>query len=190
LRHSCPARQAPEHAGALMQKWLQICLLVTFTGGCIHSGNGAPRRAQNEISQLSAAVDNFKEHFGAYPPSRIKLSETCNYPDRDRPGTLDADSVSFLHLIWPAFDLDTGGAIDWNGDHAIKGDWTLEGDECLVFFLGGVQFRAGETNGYMGFSTDPKDRKRPAGPVLRWVNGTRLSLAIPSGGAPVPSSDA
>jgi hypothetical protein len=146
-----------------MQKWLPICLVLTFTGGCFHSEHGAPRRAQNEIAQLSAAVENFKEHFGAYPPSRIKLSETCSYPDRDQPGTLDADSVRFLHLIWPAFDLHTGRAIDWNGDDAIKGDWTLEGDECLVFFLGGAQFRAGETNGYMGFSTDPKDPLKRGG---------------------------
>src|SRR5262249_30074877 len=71
-------------------------------------------------------------------PSRIKLSETCNYPERGRPDTLDSDSLDFLHRLWPGVSFAAGTKIDWNGDGKIGGDWILEGDECLVFFLGGI----------------------------------------------------
>jgi hypothetical protein len=124
---------------------------------------------------LSTAAGAFKTKFGFYPPSRIKLSETCNYPERDRPGTLDADSVSLLRQLWPRLHLDAGTEIDWNGDGKIAGDWTLEGDECLVYFLGGAQTR--DPNSCEGFSTDPlrpvdvKDLNNRVGPFFQFDSG-------------------
>jgi hypothetical protein len=148
--------------GADMPKRLGLCLVVALAG-CIRDGPSAAGWNRNGITQLSQALGSFKAKFGYYPPSRIKLSETCNYPQRDQPGTLDADSVTFLRRTWPQLDLADGRKIDWNGDAEIKGDWTLEGDECLVFFLGGVPVRVGETNGYLGFSTDPRNPMKQEG---------------------------
>jgi hypothetical protein len=91
------------------------------------------------FSELEVGVLAFQLDFGvAYVPSRIKLSETGNYPERGRPGTLDHDSVQYLQKAWPRIDLSPGCRLDWNGDGQIQGDWVLEGDECLVFFVGGI----------------------------------------------------
>jgi general secretion pathway protein G len=134
------------------------CVLAVLIGTrCLRFMINTPSgRNRFDIGQLSTAVSAFKTKFGFYPPSRIKLSETCNYPERDRPGTLDADSVWLLTDLWPGLRLDPGTEIDWNGNGKIDGDWTLEGDECLVFFLGGAQTR--NPNRCEGFSTD---RQRP-----------------------------
>jgi len=47
--------------------------------------------------------------------------------------------------------------IDWNGDGVIAAPntaWLLEGDQCLVFFLGGVP---SGTGGLRGFSSNPRN---------------------------------
>jgi hypothetical protein len=105
---------------------------------------------------LSEAVDSFRQKFGGFHlPSRLKLSETCNYLQRGQPGTLDADSVEYLQALWPQLDLAPETRIDWNGDGRIQGDWVLEGDECLVYFLGGIPTSQGGAAGCLGFSKDP-----------------------------------
>ena len=146
-----------------MWKYLVLCLPLSMVG--CHSENASSARDRNraDIERLSMAAENFHERFGYYPPSRIKLSETCNYPLRAKPGTLDAESIAFLTRIWPMLRLDPGTAIDWNGDGQISGDWTLEGDECLIFFLGGIPSSAGGTMNCLGFSTDAENPTAPGG---------------------------
>jgi prepilin-type N-terminal cleavage/methylation domain-containing protein len=113
-------------------------------------------RNQQEISQLATAVENFKQKFGIYPPSRIVLCEIYDFyfqgNKRGNPpkSPLHADSIQFLQAIWPRINFDsvnkaglgTGSrwtGIDWNGDgKPTPGEMWLEGDQCLVFFLGGI----------------------------------------------------
>jgi hypothetical protein len=44
--------------------------------------------------------------------------------------------------------------IDWNGDGQANGPWVLEGEQCLVFYLGGIQSTASGTPQCLGFSTN------------------------------------
>jgi general secretion pathway protein G len=136
-----------------------IAILVgLITGAAIKVlGRARETRTATELGQLSAAVDNFKSSFKVKnPPSRIKLSETCNY---NLAVQLDADSVQYLTSLFPRINLAPGTNIDWNGDGTItpspNGDYILEGDQCLVFFLGGIPSTAGGVNGCTGFSTNP-----------------------------------
>src|SRR5262249_56545769 len=153
-------------------------------------GLGVAKRARNrqEISQLDLALNTFQQRFKVgYVPSRLKLAETfsaANYPNVGTPGTLDADSVQFLTQMFPGILTNTGGAfggtwattgIDWNGNGTI--DTTveiLEGDQCLVFFLGGIpapstashallttpptySYPANTPPACLGFSSNPKN---------------------------------
>jgi len=131
-------------------------------------------RNQNEISQLSTAVENFRQKFGIYPPSRIVLCES--FSDYNPSNPLHADSIQFLQTIWPRinFKFPNSGAagsrfgvgwsgIDWNGDGQLtRGPIVLEGDQCLVFFLGGIP-GIDNTNPSKpkvfcsGFSTNPQN---------------------------------
>jgi hypothetical protein len=125
---------------------------------------GAPspqRRTAFEIRQLSLAVECFRAKFGMYPPSRIKLCERLE--DYDRQSAFDEESIGFIHRIWPRISWATG--LDWNGNGRIDslkggGAVILEGDQCLVFFLGGIPSN-GAIPACLGFSTNPTDPTSP-----------------------------
>jgi hypothetical protein len=152
-----------------MKKILVVCFLGALAIYLIvEASRKIPERSPDgsvrmDIGKFEVAVADFKHAFDIpYLPSRIKLSETGDYPQRDQPDTLDHDSVEYLKRLWPAINLEPGTRIDWNGDGQIGGNWTLEGDECLVFFLGGIP-TAGNTPGCLGFSANSKNPTSPGG---------------------------
>jgi prepilin-type N-terminal cleavage/methylation domain-containing protein len=113
---------------------------------------------RTEISKLEAAVRSFQSHYGVkYVPSRIRLLENGNYNmSLTAAGTpvnqLDHDSLTYLKQVWPKLTF----PVDWNGDGtAGNSDATLQGDQCLVFFLGGIP--AQNAIATTGFSTNPKN---------------------------------
>ena len=85
---------------------------------------------QNEISQISSAMDNFKAKFGIYPPSRIILCE--NYSNYFNPANsqfisqLHADSVAVINRMFPR--------INWSR-LALTG---IVGAVCLAPAVGGA----------------------------------------------------
>jgi prepilin-type N-terminal cleavage/methylation domain-containing protein len=117
----------------------------------------------DDMGKLTAALEAFKSKYGMYPPSRVRLREGTPYNTNEG---FDAHSLKVLKQIWQGFNPETvaGTAGDPNTTSAFPiGDprrrvylwccdvpgkaqdptqWTqtyeLEGDECLVFFLGGI----------------------------------------------------
>ncbi len=133
---------------------------------------------RNDVLQLSAAIQNFKNKFGFYPPCRIKLCVYLN--DYDLTQTLDQESVRIITTMFKNIDwkknlpVTAGTPMRWNGNGATFLPSTtvgnnnkpaangviLEGDQCLVFFLGGIPLPVGGGNaipGCQGFSPDPKN---------------------------------
>ena len=143
-------------------------LLLAAIGGVWGTANAT--RVYAELTQLGAALDSFKAKYGCYPPSRIRLKENMTYDPQD---PFDAHSMQYLRKIWPSIQLETSTpqqatSVDplfvWCADSdasgAINGTYELEGDECLVFFLGGIsQFDRDnpETIILQGFSKDPRN---------------------------------
>jgi prepilin-type N-terminal cleavage/methylation domain-containing protein len=165
-----------------------IAILVGLLTAAVAKSRGkiSEVRNRNDIGQLAIALEAFHTKYKAYPPSRIKLAERFNdntYPPllRNQPGTLDYDSVQFIAKMFPQIlsPLPDGspppwanpsatGGIDWNGDGvASQGAVLLEGDQCLVFFLGGIPQAVNGTFSCTGFSTNPRDPSahvKPGGP--------------------------
>jgi general secretion pathway protein G len=172
-RIPCPPRR---RAGFTMIEMLIvvviIAILATLTLRVI---SGVQRRAKvaqevNDIQQLGMAIQAFKDQFGIYPPSRIRLRENTPYiTSGTAPNAFDQHSVQYLKRLWPNIQLvqaPSGGTpptlteaqcIMWCKDLlgtgkqqysqtlGIAGNllstgqtYELEGDECLVFFLGGI----------------------------------------------------
>lgn len=71
-----------------------------------------------ELTQLDAACKAFYARYRIYPPSRITLPPTS------------AQDVTVLKTMFPR--CSNPGAVAWGVTGA------LSGDECLVFFLGGI----------------------------------------------------
>jgi hypothetical protein len=121
-------------------------------------------KTTNEIAQLSQACEAFKAHYGRYPPGRIALARGMDYPNIAQPvndarGQLERESVEYLMAIFPGIDP-RSGMHDWTGQGVDPitfvplgqpGVYYLEGQEALVFFLGGLHYG---TSGFVGFCTD------------------------------------
>jgi general secretion pathway protein G len=131
-------------------------------------------RARQEINQLENAIQSFEATFKVdYIPSTIKL---CALQSSYGATQLDIDSQSYLLKLFPKLSNSgspwkgtalTGGVayVRWTMDSTAAWSSTssavLEGHQCLVFFLGGIQTSTGSSPnlqyGCLGFSTDPLD---------------------------------
>ncbi len=142
--------------------------------------NAALRTAKNaavggEINQLSQALAQFKTTYGDYPPSRIYLSEDGNLLPPQGNTQIKAGDITYAQLgqrsiaamrkFFPRVSFNLGTATgkwyDFNGDglSVVNGhpqQYILQGDECLVFFLGGIpQVTSTGLYGMTGFGSDP-----------------------------------
>jgi len=134
---------------------------------------GPELQVQSEFSGFATSIGAFKQEFNvAYIPSRLLLCEDGNYSIYA--GTpfqqLANDSLTYLQQVFGSRALlsnsQTGFVpIDWNGDgnqyiSTKSAPMILEGQHCLVFFLGGMQggpltVPAQGSNNCLGFATDP-----------------------------------
>jgi prepilin-type N-terminal cleavage/methylation domain-containing protein len=118
-------------------------------------------RNRNDITQLANGVLNFQAKFAVpYIPSRIFLAK--NLSDYQPLNSFHQDSLQYLNRVWPKLNWtdSTNGRIPiaatgWGG----KDQQILEGEECLVFFLGGIP----SGGGVVGFSTNPTNPVIPGG---------------------------
>jgi prepilin-type N-terminal cleavage/methylation domain-containing protein len=103
--------------------------------------------ARVEIGQFEVALAAFKADRNVlYVPSSIVLDEQCEYPNRATPGSADNFAVTYLTRVFGKrinlTPVSQGGpGIDWNGNQTVDKYTpppTLQGQHCLVFFLGGI----------------------------------------------------
>jgi len=178
-----------------------------------------------EVKLLDQACEQFKATFGRYPPGRIMICEDMRgyrkaidqHLCQDRPvddpthqkalAYLASMSMEYLQSIFPGIDLNAGH--DWNGDGDIDDrQYYLNGNEAMVFFLGGMRYGKGaiDTLGTnrsapLGFNTDKSQPTKKTtgtrlGPYFEFdetrilyevTNGVPpgVTIASPSGG-PIP----
>ncbi len=153
-----------------------IAVLASLTSAAVLRVliKGPELKTRKDLSELQAALASFKSTFNIdNPPSRIKLCE--RYSQYNLSQQLDVDSVQFLKGMFPKIlPLNLSDpveasrypwlgpvGINWNGNDRIDGPVILEGDQCLVFFLGGIPTT--NPNGCNGFSTDPRNPATPGG---------------------------
>src|SRR5262245_39075732 len=127
---------------------------------------------RSDIQQMSGAVQSFKTKYGvSYLPSRIALREDGAYGTHSDPqvAQLELVSIGYLKQLWPKLQAQ----IDWNNDGQItagnNGSFVLEGDQCLVFFLGGqqaLQIHGSPTNACLGFAENKSNPMSPSPPPV------------------------
>jgi prepilin-type N-terminal cleavage/methylation domain-containing protein len=154
-----------------------IAILVSLTAAAVMRGLGKGQEtvASSEIGELQAKLANVIKNPAnplVFVPSRLHLSKTNNY---NAALPLDRDSVAFLQARFgkhACFDFQNpppgGQFIDWNGDGNASEELYLEGEQCLVFHLGGVPVYspANNVNGpiaMVGFSNDPQNPAKTPG---------------------------
>lgn len=145
-RHSSAANRAGFSLVELLVVIVIIAILMALLVPAVQSVRLRARLASvsAEISQLDQAITKFKNTFNVEPPSSVYIPVAG--------GTWDAADRSKIRSIWPQFDFANRGGMD-----ASLPDYHLNGAECLVFFLGGVQTGGMTAPAVIGFSKDPRN---------------------------------
>lgn len=134
----------------------------------------------NEFKGLEKSLQDFKSKFGTYPPSGIMLYEASAGWTGSAPSAAAVSrSRALIRQMWPDFDFTI--ARDINGDGDTTDTIMLNGSECLVFFLGGVNATnvVNRTGGLIGTVNDEVTQWEPLGFSTNPLNplargGTRL----------------
>ena len=143
-----------------------IAVLVSLLAAAVMKilGKGPEVQRRSDISQMQASLGSAKAAFGLNEqfPSLLIIDESGNYipPVGSNQATISLyqDSAEFLRkmfkMVNPSQLKGPGNAgLDWNGNGTIDPPTTLTGDQCLVFFLGGIIPANANPAGPTGFST-------------------------------------
>ena len=150
-------------------------------------------QTRTDVTQLGVGIAAFQEHFkvtGKPPPSRLVLCKLLgNYynPGTGQPWTpLHQDSLDYLQQVFPRITSPTPATsvwattgIDWNQNGlpdpqislsvyplatpVVCNGWVLEGEQCLVFWIGGIPSLTSAGFTMTGFSTNPANPAAPGG---------------------------
>jgi prepilin-type N-terminal cleavage/methylation domain-containing protein len=175
-----PARSEVRGGFTLIELLMVLVIIGILLALLLPAINGAMKTARNtavssEIGLLAQALASFKSTYGDYPPSRVYLSENGLFPVGDTTslgtgditkGALAQRSLIALRKFFPRVVFSTSVIpsqitatffYDFNGNGTNDGDYILQGDQCLVFFLGGVPSldTASQTYAMTGFAKNP-----------------------------------
>jgi prepilin-type N-terminal cleavage/methylation domain-containing protein len=150
--------------------------------------NTNPKQDRVDISQMTAALQNFNAKYKFYPPGRMYLSNSRadyynppvqpNLPANWSAAQKDAftraaalQSLEVLNRMFP--QINWGSGINWHQGVAMpQGGVWLEGDQCLVFFLGGIP---GDKT-FLGFSTNVQNPTAVGGERFKFYEFKPLRL--------------
>ncbi len=136
VRTAPPTGKRPlgRQAGFTMIELLVTIVIITLLIGLLLPAINSARksainaRVRAEISSLETAIGAFKAKYGFEPPSQITIWTTTNdWNDH-------AYDKGYIRRMFPQYDFTNNPA----GGSGFTSATTLNGEQCLVFFLGGM----------------------------------------------------
>ncbi len=135
---------------------IAILVAVAFPAYQAVMTNARTTTVRSEMAAIGSAIADFKSKFGTEPPSRIAFTTAAGGAPGD-PSALAPATKAILRQMFPQIDLSATSPIDTSLTTAELWGKQLKGNECLVFFLGGVRRHDGTalTEELIGFSKNP-----------------------------------
>jgi type II secretory pathway pseudopilin PulG len=160
-------RTAARRGFTVIEILIALLVIIVVAGlviAAVMRLTSVPDEVQNrkDVDDLSLAVDEFVRRYDVYPPSRILLSNNPmmyqSAANGGDPSDLGPYSDTYLRKIWKKIDLNQ--PIDWSGGAMAQigqpnYSVVLEGDQCLVYFVGGLPNV--NPNGCRGFANSDRD---------------------------------
>jgi len=174
MKHTRPRRQAYTLIELLTVIGI-IAILASLTAAAVMKllSKGPEMVCRGDLNGFATSIGAYNQDFNAtYIPSMFVLySDLTQYGSGkvttplNLPVSLENDSKAYLYQIFGKRFGSGGGQINWSGTGASVAT-LLTGDQCLVFFLGGIPSGATPANGLppgcLGFSTNPADPSAPS----------------------------
>jgi prepilin-type N-terminal cleavage/methylation domain-containing protein len=176
--HRGPARRR-RGGFTLIEMLIVVAIIIVLASLLSSAVFGAFTRmwevgCRKEIGDLAGGITQFEKDFNVStpPPSVIWLDGSGPTAYQNPPAgytaaqvqQLAVDSQAYLRKVWPRINIQ--GGIAWNsGINGRSNNVILEGEESLVFFLGGAQDP--NTGAFLGFSADPSNPMNPSASIKR-----------------------
>jgi prepilin-type N-terminal cleavage/methylation domain-containing protein len=154
-----------------------IAILISLTAAAVMHVLWKPPevKVRNDFSQMEGGIQQFMTEYNIeYVPSKLKLCPKYQTYQDPKTGAfltpLDRESVDFLQKTigrnskqftntWQS-----AAGIQWVAGMPANGFEILEGQQVLVFLLGGIITKSGTQYSATGFSTDPAHPDTPSAP--------------------------
>lgn len=139
---------APRAGFTLVELLMVIVIIAILLALIVPAAQGVINRAREsevaaELTGMETGCSKFKAKYGENPPSSVTLYEQAN-------AWTPASKAAMRKIFGSAFRFDINRDINGNGNSTDV--LTLTGDQCLVFFLGGLPDNSGGTLKLIGFS--------------------------------------
>jgi prepilin-type N-terminal cleavage/methylation domain-containing protein len=165
---------------------IAVLAALLLGGVMLVFSKGSDAANRQDMNKLSDALEHFNKDHNMYPPSRILLLPTGNAYSTAH-NQLATASLAYLTKVWPNLDLNTN--IPWAGNVMTipASGIVLDGDQCLVFFLGGIPDSTGAVIGFAENPANPADPTFPLEKRKRYFEFDPGRLYNRESGNPFPS---
>jgi prepilin-type N-terminal cleavage/methylation domain-containing protein len=132
-----------------------IAILVSLTAAAVMKAMLKINEVQTrtDIGEMDQAMASFMTDYNLQypPPSILNICENgSQYFSNGQVQPQYASTVAFLQL-WFGKTFNVAGTYDWNGDGNTNQTYVLQGQQCLVFYLGGIPSYSSGAIGMTGF---------------------------------------